>query len=94
MLLLTYSCNLKCSYCYEPKKIKHRMTFESAQNFIIEQISLAKDNYDSFEIQFMGGEPLLEFPLIQKLASWLWDVKPYRKQPPFHKNGTAYKSQR
>lgn len=80
MLLLTYSCNLKCSYCYEPKKIKHRMTFESAQKFILEQISLAKDNYESFEIQFMGGEPLLEFPLIQKLAYWLWDAKPYRKQ--------------
>lgn len=80
MLLLTYSCNLKCSYCYEPKRIKHRMTFESAQKFILEQVLIAKDSYDSFEIQFMGGEPLLEFPLIQKIANWLWKEAPYGKK--------------
>lgn len=80
MLLLTYSCNLRCSYCYEPKRIKHRMTFESAQKFIMEQVSLAKDDYDSFEIQFMGGEPLLEFPLIQKIAYWLWGEVPFNKK--------------
>ena len=68
MLLLTYSCNLKCSYCYEPKRQKHRMTFESAKNYILEQVSLAKDAYESFEIQFMGGEPLLEFVLIQQTS--------------------------
>lgn len=80
MLLLTYSCNLKCSYCYEPKRIKHRMTFESAQKFILAQVSMAKDSYDSFEIQFMGGEPLLEFPLIQEIAYWLWKEDPYNKE--------------
>lgn len=80
MLLLTYSCNLRCSYCYEPKQLKHRMTFESAKKYILEQVSLAKDKYDSFEIQFMGGEPLMEFSLIQKISYWLWDEKPFEKQ--------------
>lgn len=79
MLLLTYSCNLRCSYCYEPKKQKHRMDFESAKKYILEQVSLAKDKYDSFEIQFMGGEPLMEFPLVKKLSSWIWEEKPYDK---------------
>lgn len=80
MLLLTYNCNLRCSYCYEPKKRKHKMTFESAQKFILEQLSLAKDTYDSFEIQFMGGEPLMEFALIQRIANWIWESKPYNKE--------------
>ena len=80
MLLITYNCNLRCSYCYEPKKIKHRMTFEAAQRFITEQVSLAKDSYDSFEIQFMGGEPFLEFSLIKRIARWLWTEPPFNKE--------------
>lgn len=79
MLLLTYSCNLRCSYCYEPKRQKHRMTLESAKKYIIEQVSMAKDKYDSFEIQFMGGEPLMEFTLIQEISNWIWQSRPYGK---------------
>lgn len=55
------------------------MTFESAKNYILEQVSLAKDAYESFEIQFMGGEPLLEFVLIQQISYWIWKEKPYDK---------------
>ena len=80
MLLLTYSCNLSCSYCYEPKQQKHRMTFESAKRYICEQVAMSKDKYYSFEIQFMGGEPLMEFPLIQQIAYWIWEEKPFAKE--------------
>lgn len=72
MLLITYKCNLHCSYCYEPKLHGFRMKAETAKRIIAEQISSLGDEYDSVEIQFMGGEPLLEFPLIKEISEWLW----------------------
>ncbi len=72
MLLVTYKCNLRCSYCYEPKESNFRMTAKKAKLIIQEQMSSLNDDYDSVEIQFMGGEPLLEFSLIQEVSEWLW----------------------
>ena len=74
MLLITYKCNLHCSYCYEPKQQNFRMSATKAKQIITEQLSLLGDDYDSVEIQFMGGEPLLEFPLIKEVSEWLWSL--------------------
>ena len=74
MLLITYKCNLHCSYCYEPKAQNYRMNAAKAKHIISEQLSLLGDDYDSVEIQFMGGEPLLEFPLIKEVSEWLWSL--------------------
>ena len=74
MLLITYKCNLHCSYCYEPKLQNFRMTASKARQIIQEQLSLLDDSYDSVEIQFMGGEPLLEFSLIKEVSEWLWSL--------------------
>lgn len=73
MLLITYKCNLRCSYCYEPKLSDFHMTAPKAKQIIKEQINDLDDKYDAVEIQFMGGEPLLEFGLIREVAEWLWD---------------------
>lgn len=72
MLLVTYKCNLHCSYCYEPKVDGFRMNVDRAKRFITEQIVLLDKDYDSIEVQFMGGEPLLEFNLIKEISEWLW----------------------
>lgn len=56
-----------------------RMTASRAMQIIQEQLSLLDDSYDSVEIQFMGGEPLLEFPLIKEVSEWLW-VQSMEKQ--------------
>lgn len=74
MLLLTYNCNLRCSYCYEPKLASHRMSASKAKEYILHQIDLLDEDYDSVEIQFMGGEPLLEFHLMRELSEWLWSL--------------------
>lgn len=42
------------------------------KSLIRKQIEALPDNYDSFEIHFMGGEPLLEFALIKDVSEWLW----------------------
>lgn len=72
MLLITTQCNLRCSYCYEPKLKDFRMNVQRAKRIISEQIDRLGDKYDSVEIQFMGGEPLLEYSLIKEISEWLW----------------------
>lgn len=76
MLLVTYGCNLRCSYCYEPKRKKHRMSFETAQKSILKQLAKLPQDCDSVEIQFMGGEPFMEFPLIKRISEWIWSEQP------------------
>ena len=72
MLLVTYKCNLHCSYCYEPKQTFFQMNVEKAKEYILKQVNKLGDEYDSFEVQFMGGEPLLVFPMIKDVSEWLW----------------------
>ena len=55
------------------------MSATKAKQIITEQLSLLGDDYDSVEIQFMGGEPLLEFPLIKEVSEWLWSL-PFNKK--------------
>lgn len=76
MLLVTYGCNLRCSYCYEPKRMKHRMSFETAQKSILKQLSQLPEDCESIEVQFMGGEPFMEFPLIKQISEWIWNESP------------------
>lgn len=79
MLLITYKCNLRCSYCYEPKLNDFHMNAHRAKQIILEQVKNLGDRYDSVEIQFMGGEPLLEFPLIKEVSEWLWETPTEKK---------------
>ena len=55
------------------------MTVSKAKQIIQEQMSLLSDDYDSVEIQFMGGEPLLEFSTIKEVSEWLWSLSMNKK---------------
>lgn len=72
ILLITYDCNLRCTYCYEPKKARHQMSAESAKRVLRKTIDGLDDRYDSVIVQFMGGEPMLRFDLIREVSEWLW----------------------
>lgn len=72
ILIITYDCNLKCTYCYEPKKAHHRMTADKAKEIIRKEIEGLDDSYSNVIIQFMGGEPLLCFDLIKEVSEWIW----------------------
>lgn len=72
MLLVTYGCNLRCAYCYEPKKITHKMSFETARDAIIKHLANLPEDCEYVEIQFMGGEPFMEFPFIREVSEWVW----------------------
>lgn len=50
------------------------MTVPDAKRYISEQVSkLNLKEFDEFDVQFMGGEPLLQFPLIREVSHWLWN---------------------
>lgn len=78
MLLVTNSCNLNCLYCYETNKSSKKMSFETAKKAI--QKAFEIPGFDYVSVQFMGGEPLLEFSLIREISEWMWSnsfSKPY-----------------
>ncbi len=67
-LFVSQECNLACSYCYgdggEYRKGKMIMDERTADNFIDKFIT---DQNPGYLINFFGGEPLLNLPLIQKV---------------------------
>lgn len=80
-LLLSYNCNLACSYCYIDKKCDKIMPFEVAQK----AVSGAFESSESFcfhevEIDFAGAEPLTAFDRLKQVSEWIWSKnwpKPY-----------------
>lgn len=79
MLMITHACNLKCSYCYEAHKSNSNMTTEQAKAIIMKEAEMVADSseYDELQVDFMGGEPLMNFALIKDVVEWLeTDVLP------------------
>lgn len=74
-LQVTQNCNLRCEYCpYSGSYINRRhnnkrMSFEIAKKAIDFYLQHSKDN-DYLSVGFYGGEPLLEFSLIQKCVEY------------------------
>ena len=76
---VTEDCNLKCSYCYQTNKSKSVMNFNTAKKFIDDILSDKLDYintsmYAGAVIEFIGGEPLLEIELIEKICDY-WDKR-------------------
>ena len=73
MLMVTHACNLNCSYCYESHKKNAYMDVNLAKDIILREAQFVKesDQFDELEIDFMGGEPFMNFPLIKEIVEWL-----------------------
>ncbi len=73
---ITENCNMACTYCYQHHKTNNKMTFETAKVFIDkllnDEISWVntKKNF-GISINFIGGEPLLEIELIEKICNYI-----------------------
>lgn len=71
---VTEDCNLKCTYCYQTNKSKSAMTWEVAKKYTDMLFDeYADDKYlhvPLIVIEFIGGEPLLEIDLIQKICDY------------------------
>lgn len=48
------------------------MSLDTAKHIIMSQLSSLDSHINRLEIQFMGGEPLMEFDLIRELSEWIW----------------------
>ncbi len=65
--VLTAACNLKCSYCYQNERKSPGMSWEVLRA----AIDLVLDSqHRQVDLNFYGGEPLLELPLIRRAIGY------------------------
>lgn len=62
-VILTAGCNLRCQYCYQNEKKARRMEWETLSAAL--DLLLASRRR-RLTLIFLGGEPLLEFPLVRR----------------------------
>ena len=93
-LCLTHNCNLSCAYCYQKHSIGQRMPLDIAKNAINWIFENVPNYVDEVVIDFIGGEPLLEFNLIKDIVLY---VKKKRPNIPYifyvNTNGTVLTSE-
>jgi len=83
VLWTTSRCNLACKYCYAGSTpLKTDMDFETAA----QTLDLFSDQH--MKIQFAGGEPLLNYPLICQVVSYVKE-KNYDASFQMQTNGTC-----
>lgn len=64
-LCLTRDCTLRCRYCYAGRKYAHSMSKETAKRAIDIVFEEACRTRKAADISFFGGEPLMEWELLQ-----------------------------
>lgn len=72
----TYSCNLRCPYCYEKgHDSANLMMTPEVEDKIVElaKYAYSKRPYRAMEVQWFGGEPLLGSKVIESLSEKLMD---------------------
>lgn len=77
---VTTDCNMKCSYCYEGNEKENSLLrigmADKIISFIAEKIG---ESTDMIIIEFHGGEPLLNFPIIKYIVEKLENEYPQYK---------------
>lgn len=71
--IVTEDCNLRCKYCYQVNKNNdNRMNFEVAKK-AIDYILNNRERFSAKAVtwDFIGGEPLLEIDLIDKIMDYI-----------------------
>lgn len=70
-LIVTDKCNLSCTYCYEKNKRNQSVKRELVLDTLQALMKRIKDDDLILDIQFHGGEPLIEFPFIQEVVAYI-----------------------
>jgi len=75
-LCLTHACNLRCGYCYAGGKSGRKMTWDTARQAIDFALDHTLNRSQTLgtpkeaQIGFFGGEPLMEWHLLQQAATY------------------------
>ncbi len=80
--VVTQDCNLRCKYCYMiDKNDKNVMSFDVAQRIVDYFVDNKEELFstDYVILDFIGGEPLLEVALIDKIIDY-FILSTYRKK--------------
>lgn len=80
MIHLGYSCNLKCSYCYQTASNKFDGSVDSEKIFSFINKAMVKEDYITLDICYMGGEPLLYLSEIKELTNKINRTFPNKKK--------------
>src|SRR5262245_54945662 len=67
-VVLTAACNMRCAYCYQNAKQARSMewdTLKPALDLVLRSTSRKLD------VRFIGGEPLLELPLVERAVAYV-----------------------
>ena len=98
MLMITHACNLNCRYCYEKYKSNSFMTLQMAKACINKELeNLRKEGsyFREIAIEFMGGEPFLNFGLIRNVVEWMESLHlPFEWLSSSSTNGTLFSDER
>lgn len=83
--IVTEDCNLRCKYCYITHKSKGKvLKLETAKKFIDYILTNNQINRcDTVILDFIGGEPLLEVELIDKICDY-FKVRAYEEGIPWY----------
>jgi len=72
-VVLTAGCNLRCGYCYQNDKKPRSMEWETLR---ASADLLLASRRPEVRMLFIGGEPLLEFPLIRRAVDYIEAARP------------------
>lgn len=78
-LMLTWACNLNCTYCFEKfKSAGKEMSVDRAKHILSKEFeSFKKQEGDGkLKIEFFGGEPLMKFDVIKAITEWIEENDP------------------
>ena len=75
-LCLTHDCTLRCPYCYAGEKRRKAMPWEVAKAAIDRTVAWQLAHYPEkdYVLGFFGGEPLLEWDLLQRADAYAADA--------------------
>jgi len=70
-ILTTYACNFKCTYCFEESsRVNEKMSRETADQTVSWiKYRVVNLGYRSVFLNFYGGEPLLNKPMLEHIAA-------------------------
>ena len=72
---ITEDCCMACTYCYQHHKTNNKMTFDIAKKIIDKLLNnelefCTTNEYFAINIDFIGGEPLMEIDLIEQIIEY------------------------